>query len=285
MPLPGSKLIAFNAAAALVGIAAVVAAARSVLMPAPIPPCSDRYHSMTSFALERGGAVLTTAELQAGLGGKDVGVIDNITIANAKDAPAAVAMTVRLQKASMSVEGVVTEFKGGTTFPWAPRPVQGKTSACLSYHVLLPADFEFHRGGVLPGIAGTDGAEQGDSFLARLAWRAKTGGGVTVRVTENGTTRASLAERQTFDLPRGRWVKIEQEVVVNTPRSSDGILRVWIDGSLALERTDISYRSQSAVTVAGVSVDVFRGSGPDDVQAAAGKDAKVQLSPFELRWQ
>jgi hypothetical protein len=285
MPLPGSKLIAFNAAAALIGLAAVVAAARSVFMPAVIPPCSERYHSMTSFALERAGILLTAADLQSSLGGKDVGVIGNVTIAPAKDAPARVAMTVSLQKASMSVEGIVTEFKGGTTFPWQPRAVQGKTSACLSYHVLLPADFEFHRGGVLPGIAGTDGAEQGDGFTARLAWRPKAGGGVTLRVAENGTTRATLVERQIFDLPRGRWVKVEQEVVMNTPKQEDGVLRVWIDGSLAVDRSDLSYRTQGSVTVTGVSVDIFRGSGPDDVQATAAKNSKIQLTPLELRWQ
>ena len=94
MQLPGPKFLLFNAAAALAGVAAVLAAAWSVLMPTPIAPCSERYHAMTTFGLERGGVALVAAELQASLGGKDVGVIDNVAIGPVKDAPAAFAMAV-----------------------------------------------------------------------------------------------------------------------------------------------------------------------------------------------
>ena len=123
MPLPQSKFIIFNAAAALIGVVAVVAAVKSVLIPAVIPPCSERYHSMTSFSLERGGVVLTAADLQASLGGKDVGVINNIAIAPVKDGPAPLAMGVTLQKATVSPQGFATEFKGRRQLPVAaPRP-------------------------------------------------------------------------------------------------------------------------------------------------------------------
>ena len=285
MRLPEPKFLLFNAAAALAGGAAVLAAAWSVLMPTPVAPCSERYHAMTTFGLERGGGVLTAAELQASLGGKDVGVIDSVTIGPVKDGPAAFAMAVSLQKASVSQQGVATKFSGGTSFPWHPRALQGKASACLSYSVLLPADFEFHRGGVLPGIAGTDGTEGGNSFAVQLAWRPKEGGGVTVRVTENGVSQAMPAERQAFEFARGHWMKVEQEVVLNTPKMQDGTLRVWVNGVLTVDRRDIAYRARPDVTVAGVAVDVFRAGGPTDPQSAAHKDAKVRLTPFEVRWQ
>jgi hypothetical protein len=97
-------------------------------------------------------------------------------------------------------------------------------------------------------------------------------------------TRALPVEPQAFELARGRWVRLEQEVVVNTPNEDDGVLRVWIDGVLNVQRTDMNYRAQSGVTIAGVSVDVFRGTGPNDSQAAAAKPAKVWLAPFEVRW-
>ena len=51
-----------------------------------------------------------------------------------------------------------------------------------------------------------------------------------------------------------------------------------------IERTDVSYRAQPGVTIAGVSVDLFRGTGPDDGQAAAAKNANVRVTPFEVRW-
>ncbi len=284
MRLPATKFIVFNAAAGLVGVAALVAAVRAVLMPATLAPCTERYNSMTAFALERAGAPLTAEDLQASLGGRDVGVIDNVTVAPVKDAPAPLAMSVVLAKATAPQQGPA-ESKGGATFPWEPRVLQGKTSACLSYQVLLPAGFDFQRGGALPGIGGVDAGEQGDRFLARLVWRPKGAGGVTVRVTENNATRALSAEREGFEFPRGKWVKLEQEVVLNAPKKNDGILRVWVDGTLAIDRTDMSYRARPEVVVSKVSVDAFYGSGPDDPQTAATKDAKVWLSPLEVRWQ
>lgn len=277
MRLPATKFVVFNAAAGLVGLAALVAAARSILIPATVPACTERYHSMTAFNLERAGVTLTAADLQASLGGKDIGVMDNLTIGPVQDAPAPLAMAVTLRQGS-------SDSKSGAAFPWEPRVLQGKTSAYLSYHVRFPAAFDFQRGGALPGIKGAGAGEQGDRFLARLAWRPK-GGGATLRVTESGTTRAVPAEREAFAFPRGQWVKLEQEVVLNTPKKADGILRVWVDGTLAIDRSDMTYRAKPDVTIAGVSVDAFYGSGPDDPQPAPAKDAKVWLTPLVARWQ
>jgi hypothetical protein len=284
MRLPATKVIVFNAAAGLVGAVALVAAVRTVLMPAAMAPCTERYHNMTAFNLERAGVTLTAADLQASLGGRDVGVMDNVTIGPMQGAPVPLAMAVILRQANATPQGSA-ESKGGATFPWEPRVLQGKAGACLSYHVRFSAGFDFQRGGALPGIGGTDAGEKGDRFLARLAWRPKGVGGATVRVTENGATRALPAEREGFELPRGKWVKLEQEVVLNTPKKSDGTLRIWVDGTLAIDRTDMTYRTKPDVTISGVSVDVFYGSGPDDSQAAAAKDAKVWLTPLEIRWQ
>ncbi len=251
MRLPATKFIVFNAAAGLIGLAALAAAVRSVLMPDTTPPCSERYNAMTAFALERAGVVLTAADLQASLGGKDVGVIENVTIGPLKNAPAPVSMAVNLRKEAASSQGA-GDAKGGATFPWEPRVLQGKASACLSYQVLFQNGFDFQRGGALPGIGGTEAGGQGDNFLARLAWRPKAVGGATLRLTENGAARAFPVEREGFEFPRGKWVKLEQEVVLNTPKRSDGILRVWVNDTLAIERTDISYRAKPDVTISSV---------------------------------
>ncbi|MBX9589892.1 MAG: hypothetical protein K2X43_11340 [Hyphomonadaceae bacterium] len=284
MRLPATKIIVFNAAAGLVGLAALVTAVRSVLMPAATPPCAERYHNMTAFPLERAGVALSAADLQAGLGGRDVGVVDNVSIGPVPNAPAPLAMAVVLGRAQASPRGTA-EPHGGTTFPWEPRVLQGKTHACLSYRVLFPAGFDFQRGGALPGLAGAStGGESGDRFLARLAWRAKAAPGAVVRVTENGTTRTLAAERESVALPDGKWVKLEEEVVLNTPGRTDGILRVWIDDTLAIERTDMTYRAKPDVTLSAVAVEVFTVPGVDDARATAAKDAKVWLTPFEVRW-
>ena len=45
-----------------------------------------------------------------------------------------------------------------------------------------------------------------------------------------------------FTLPKGRWVRIEQELVLNTPGQADGIARLWLDGDLKAEGTGLKLR-------------------------------------------
>lgn len=275
-----ARVIVFNAAAVLIGVTAVVAVVRSWVFSPTAAPCSERYINSTAFALERAGVVLTAADLQSSLGGKDAGVIDNMSIARLKDGPGPIAMTVNMPKGSTSP---YDHPRGGMSFPWQPRPVQGKTVACLSYSVLLPADFQFSLGGTLPGISGAGPSPQApDGFTARLAWRQGDVGGATIRMANDGVTQSTRADQGGFELPRGRWVKLDQEVVLNTPKQADGIMRVWIDGRLAIERTDLSYRTKPDVTISGVAADVFYGT--QDRPAPAPKDTKVSLTPFEMRW-
>lgn len=283
MRVLATKFVVFNAAAALIGVAAVVAAARTILVSADATPCSERYHSMTQFAVERGGAPLTAADLQASLNGRDIGVIENVAVAAVSNAPRPHAMSVLLRRPQAAPQGNAAL---GASFPWEPRVLQDKTSACLSFSVLLPADFDFHRGGALPGIVGGDKAERGgDGFLARLAWRPKGFGGATLRVSEKGVVRALPAERQGFELPRGKWVSLEQEVVLNAPGQGDGVLRVWADGKLVIDRADLVYRANASSGISGLAVDVFYGASPDDTQAATPKEARVWLTPLEVRWR
>jgi hypothetical protein len=279
----GLKVIVFNAAAVLISAVAVAGVVRSLIFSPAAAPCSDRYGNSTEFPLERAGTTLTTADLQSRLGGADAGVLDNLIIGSIKDAPAPLAMTVSLPKGSATPLGSAA-LKGGISFPWQPRSVAGRTSACLSYSVFLPADFLFNRGGMLPGISGADASgKTQDGFSARLAWRQGDVGGVTVRSTTGEEVRSISAETDGFAFPRGRWTKVEQEVVLNTPKQADGILRVWIDGQLAVDRASIAYRASPGVTVSGVAANVFYGN--DDGAGSAPKDTKIALTPFVIRWQ
>ena len=122
-----------------------------------------------------------------------------------------------------------------------------------------------------------------NSFTARLAWREEGQGGATLRVTSAGETRSTSAEYETFAFPRGRWVRFEQEVVLNAPKGADGVLRVWVDGALMIDRGDLVYRTRPGVTVSGVAADVFYGTA--DGSGPAPADTKVSLTPFDMRWQ
>jgi hypothetical protein len=279
MKLPATRVILFNVAAGLVTIAAVVAVVRSLVRTPELAPCAERYPSGTAFALEQGGVLLTSADLQARLSGKDIGLGDNVKIARMKDAPTPVALGVTLAKGSVAPH-VHDVPRGGVTFAWDPRSVRGKTAACLAYSVLLPAGFQFHHGGVLPGIRGSEDADQlKEGFMALLAWRRNGRLGVTTFIDN----RSGPVEVEPITFPEGRWVKLEQEVVLNDPKKTDGVLRVWVDGKLAIDRSDLAYRDRPEVTVTGVSASVHYGH--EDPAHGAPKDTTIWLTPFEIRWK
>jgi hypothetical protein len=47
------------------------------------------------------------------------------------------------------------------------------------------------------------------------------------------------------------WHCLEQQVKVNTPGVRDGVMRTWIDGKLALEKTDVYMRAKPPYVIAG----------------------------------
>jgi hypothetical protein len=278
MKLPGTRVIVFNVAAGIVTVAAVVAVVRSLVTTPQLAPCTQRYPAGTIFSLEQNGVLLTSADLQTRLSGKDVGLGDNVEIARIKDGPAPVAVGVTLTKGSIAphVQGAP---KGGVTFAWEPRSLHGKTAACLSYNVLLPAGFNFHQGGILPGIRGEDAERPEEHFMALIAWRRNGRLGATTFVD----THSGPVEADPLPFPDGRWVKLEQEVVLNDPKRSDGTLRVWLDGTLAIDRNDLAYRDRPETTITGVNANVHYGH--EDPAHGAPKDATIWLTPFEIRWK
>ena len=301
MVLSPNKVIVLNVAAALVTVAAVGAVARSYILTPTVSACGERYRNVMTFPLERDGGILTAADLQARAGGREAGLLENVEVQRLAKAPAPVGLKVRLPKGSASPN--VPEMPvGGMSFPWMPRALKGKSEACLSYGMLLPADFDGHLGGFLPGFVGAEPTgEQKESFVTRLLWFSGNEGGVSNRVTTEGGAQGATkeaepsylpqmqltnrldAEPQSFEIVRGRWMRIDQEIVLNKPKAKDGVLRVWVDGYLVLERTDMVYRLDPSVTLAGVAADIFYAG--DDPSQAALKDASVFLTPFEIRWK
>jgi hypothetical protein len=274
-----AKMVLFNAAAGLVAVSALFAAARVFLAPSSASPCSERYSNSMKFQLDRDGSILNTSDIQARIGGSDVG-LENVDIVKPKDPRIPAALRVNLRNGANVTSATAS---AGMSFPWEPRAVRNETAACLSYEAFLHGDLEFHGGGTLPGLKGSDKSQStGDGFAANLAWRSEGQPGATVTVTESGETQRLRVDHDHVTLPRGRWFKIDEEVVLNTPGQDDGMLRVWIDGALAFERAGVGYRNKSDVTISGVAADVHYGR---DETATAPIDTKIWVSPFEMSWR
>jgi len=84
-----------------------------------------------------------------------------------------------------------------------------------------------------------------------------------------------------YRIPKGRWVKIEQYIKVNTVNLKDGIQRIWVDGVLLSDKThrwraDLSYRGNqvdnSRRRIDGIFMTSYYGGNPSDPRNRAPAD-------------
>ena len=152
--------------------------------------------------------------------------------------------------------------------------------AYFRYHLRLGSDWNpLVDGGKLPGFAGTYGragwgmrksdgtngwSARGAFFQIRPEQKSQLQRGIGTYAYTAGTDDQSgevwgWNRGPTGVLPKNRWVAIEQQVRMNTVGRDDGVLRVWIDGQLAFERTNIRWRTVPDLKVEAVWFNVYHG--------------------------
>lgn len=272
-----------RAAASAIGLALVVLLGAWQAAAADTSSCGNGYQQRMSFPQ----AIKDISALKAALARNFWGLDENVTLISPHDAPAAQVLAVRLPAGSINPKNKAAPL-GGMGFRWRPDGLAAE-AACLAYNLYLPADFEFNKGGKLPGLFGGTAPAGGkdvdgfNGFSARLMWRSNGRGEVYAYIPGKPDGRGESIDRGAWVFPRGRWIRIEEEIVLNTPGQANGQLRVWIDGELRLSRSDILFRSARDLRINGVMADIFYGGKTKEW--AAPKDTAILLSPFELRWR
>jgi len=285
MAISRKNLILFNGAAAVLVAASLGYAIRVAVIPVDEEPCTSRYMQGARFTVERDGQPLAGSDLQARLGGSDWGVLERAKVVKLKSGPAPFAVEFDLTGAKAD-DRAADNGREGVGFVWSPRSMGRGTAACLAYSLFLPEAFDFGGGGRLPGLMGVgadgDTPEQELALLSvRYAW--SDSGAADIYAHAPGMREGSSLgnERQGFALPRGRWVRLEQEVVLNTPGQRDGIVRVWVDGTLRLQKTKLDLQGPKPLRLTGVLAEAvpMKRDFPGHL-----KGQKIWLSPFEVRW-
>lgn len=118
----------------------------------------------------------------------------------------------------------------------------------MSYWVKFDQNFDFVKGGKLPGLAGSTDFPYGDNgFTTRLMWRE--GGKLEFYLHGYEVNNSSGAEpyRLLWDtagyhakVTPGQWHHIEIRQKLNTPGQRNGILQGWLDGQLVCNDSDNS---------------------------------------------
>jgi hypothetical protein len=278
-----------NAAAGFIGVLIIALTVRGAMFKEDVLPCSDRYGNGTLFGMQnQAGGTISASDLQARLGGRDWGVLENTRIINATAAPTPTIFQVALPKIDPTSSSNPAA-RSGMGFTWLPSKLPAANAACLSYHVWLPEDFQFGSGGSLPGMFGNDDSEPlaatpGSSFSTRQAWNAE--GQLQMRAMTPALPRGQTLEisPNQLTLKRNQWVKIEQEIVLNDLDRSNGTIRVWVDGKQRFESKEVVLRTTETTKFRGIVADVYY-SNQALTAVQAPKDTSMRMTPFELRWQ
>ncbi|MGF1648027.1 MAG: polysaccharide lyase, partial [Kineosporiaceae bacterium] len=147
----------------------------------------------------------------------------------------------------------------------------------LSYRVRVEDGFDWAQGGKLPGLMANDAAnypEDSNEVSARLMWRA--GGKLEFYLHTESDPRERLLWDNVpgvghAELTQGEWQTLQVRIKLNTPGRADGIWQGWIDGRLAADYRDLTFRSSPDANLNAVFFSTFHGgssgsaSSPEEI--------------------
>jgi hypothetical protein len=161
------------------------------------------------------------------------------------------------ERRSIAPEGDTVVFKGlfeagkfggreGHTVQLKLRPGR---EYLFEYRIRFDRDFPWTKGGKIPGLAGGTAptgcvAADGGGFSARMMWQA--GGrlvGYVYDLDQRGNCGNVLDTGFTFKT--GQWYSIKQRAKINSGGKHDGVLQVWVDDHMVINRTDLAYMDES----------------------------------------
>lgn len=168
----------------------------------------------------------------------------------------------------------------GTSFAYKFRQQTGAEPEEIYFRYYLKFDPSWRNatsGGKLPGISGTYGragwggrrVNGSDGWSARGLFDTRPGASFTTVgfYCYHADMKGIYGEHWAFkpSLQHGRWYSVEQYCKLNAPADAagkgrnDGILRGWIDGELAFEKTDIRFRDLNTLRIEEIWMNVYHG--------------------------
>ncbi|KAI0046920.1 polysaccharide lyase family 14 protein [Auriscalpium vulgare] len=153
--------------------------------------------------------------------------------------------------------------QGGSEFYATPLDLRDARNVTMEYSVFFPADFDWVKGGKLPGLYGghttcSGGDDALNCFSTRMMWRPDGAGELYLYAPKDQQTKAlcslppqSICDstyglsigRGAFMFNAGAWTHISQTVSLNTPGEQDGGFYLEVDGKPIINRSDVFYRN------------------------------------------
>ena len=142
------------------------------------------------------------------------------------------------------------------------------------YYLRLGDDWDPKTGGKFPGFGGTYGragwggrpVDGTDGWSARGLFLGREAGKTPVGFyCYHADMKGKYGSNWRWDvegrgrLENNRWYCIEQYAKMNTPGKNDGILRAWIDGELAFDKTDVRMRDTDRLKIEFIWFNLYHG--------------------------
>ncbi|MGJ8697206.1 MAG: polysaccharide lyase [Verrucomicrobiaceae bacterium] len=159
-------------------------------------------------------------------------------------------------------------------FPFNKTKDGEPTEIHFRYYLRLGDDWNPTDGGKFPGIGGTYGkagwggrpADGTNGWSARGLFRGSKDGKTPIGFyCYHAEMKGQYGDNFLWDkdnlglLENNRWYCIEQYARLNTIGKSDGILRAWIDGQLAFEKTDLRMRHTPNLKIQNIWINLYHG--------------------------
>lgn len=187
---------------------------------------------------------------------------------------------------------------------WRSRFTKPVDRVLYSYEVRFSDEFDFKKGGKLPGVVG--GSKKGspnstvtggyradgfNGFSVRNMWRAD---GRLVQYVYHVNARNDYGDDfQWLDtqgkpvyLQRGRWYGLKTCLSLNEVSQSNGEIHSWLDGVKVLSQKGLEFRKVKSIAIDSFFFSTFLGGddfswGPLIEGSAEFKNLKIELSPAD----
>ena len=205
-----------------------------------------------------------------------------------KDYSGKFSRVLRVRYPAGSASPTVTNSKGapqGGVQVFANLGIPPQDSLRLSYYVRFSKDFDFVKGGKLPGLFGgtiNNGRKIPDGtngFSTRYMWR-KDGDGEVYAYLPSSREHGTSIGRGNWRFQPGTWQHLEQVVVLNQPGKANGQIQMWLDGKKVLTKNGLTFRTTNALKIEGILFSTFFGGG--DPSWATPKNVYVDFANFSV---
>ncbi len=188
------------------------------------------------------------------------------------------------------VPGQIGPEQNGAGWRW---PFGRREAAELSYTVRFGSDFDWVKGGKLPGLSGgPDNVSGGrpangtNGFSARLMWRRDGRGEAYVyHKNQEDDYGDSFSFPDEFRFPTLVPIHVRLRVTMNEPGRRNGSLQVWISlgekpARLVVDRGDMEWRSVNSFGVDSIYFETFHGGS--DLSWAPTRECAAEFSDFRV---